>query len=331
MNPRLAVAICTYNNASLLARTLEHLELQRGANPSAWEVAVIANRCTDNTAEVVEEFIARQRIPRLRLIHEDQQGQGYARMRAMSDCAEARYIAWVDDDNYLTPDWVAEALRFGETHPMCGAWGGRVEIFWETAPAPIFRECAYAYAALDLESPERQLHGEDRWKLRGAGLICLRDALRDSGCDRELACVGRSALGTMAGDDLEMLMRIASAGYELWWTPRLHLHHFITTRRISFRYLRKLHLGFGLAHPILLRAKRRLTPLGLTLAMTIFSMKRTLRLLRIVTAGRLRRLPRQRALLEWDYIRGSLIGLSSISQHRSTNLGPSLSPTESAH
>lgn len=309
---RLAVVICTYDNAALLARTLEHLEAQAGADPDAWEVIVVANRCTDDTAAVAAACAARGRIPHFRCVEEMEQGLAFARRRGVRECPGADCIAWVDDDNFLAPDWIALALEFGEKHPACGVWGGLVEIVWEIPPEPVFQSCAYAYARLDLGPGERRLEGEERWRLKGAGMICRRAALLATGWLDWQACIGRAGGSAMAGDDLEIVMRIARAGHEVWWQSARALRHFITARRITFPYLRRLHYGFGLAHLLLLGMKGRRSRFILLAAALRFYLLQSLKVLRRALAGLFRREQRQRAILDWEYLRGSVLALGGL-------------------
>src|SRR5690348_15188763 len=92
-----AVAICTYNNAALLARSLSALEQQRVASSCRWTAIVIDNNSQDETPLVVQEYIRRGVIPGLRYMREKRQGQAFARQRAVRESNE-ELIAFVDDD-----------------------------------------------------------------------------------------------------------------------------------------------------------------------------------------------------------------------------------------
>src|SRR6476660_7023088 len=56
--PRITAIVCTHNRAELLRSCLDHLLLQSLA-PSAYEVVVVDNASTDDTAAVVAELQAR--------------------------------------------------------------------------------------------------------------------------------------------------------------------------------------------------------------------------------------------------------------------------------
>ena len=73
--PRFSVVIATYNRASELRETLRslgHLEATGG-----WELLVVDNNSTDDTALVVEEY-ARSATHPVRYLHETMQGRSAA-------------------------------------------------------------------------------------------------------------------------------------------------------------------------------------------------------------------------------------------------------------
>lgn len=243
MAAALSIVVCTHNHADRLAAVLRALAAQ-DAGPAAFETIVVNNRCTDDTSSVAAAAGAREVV-------EPIPGQVHARVRGVRESA-GEWIAFVDDDNLLAPTWVDAALRFIGAHPDCGAFGGAVTLEYEAPPPPAVARRAYAYAATDLPGGAQRLAGNDRWKLRGAGLVCRRLALQNAGWLDWQANVGRAGTGTMAGDDTEIVMRIARAGWELWYEPACRLRHVIGKERLTVPYLRSLHRGFAAADPVLL-------------------------------------------------------------------------------
>lgn len=77
-----------------------------------WELIVVDNCSTDRTAEIVEEYAARD--PRVRLVRADEQpGRNYARNVGIA-ASRGRAIALTDADDIVGPKWVAamgDALR----------------------------------------------------------------------------------------------------------------------------------------------------------------------------------------------------------------------------
>jgi len=246
---KLTVVVCTYNNAALLERTLSTLEAQE-APAGAWSVLVVNNNSTDGTAEAVEGFIARGRIPGLRWVNETRQGLAYARRRAVAETG-APWLAFVDDDCLLDVDWVDEALRFAEGHPDAGGFGGRVIVEWEVKPEAIIERFATSYAAQDHgDAPLRVSEASPVRHLVGAGLVLNRRALESCAWLNGMALTGRRGKALAAGEDTEIVFRIRNAGYTLWYAPRVRMRHFITRHRMSLDYLCRMQRGFGQSRPI---------------------------------------------------------------------------------
>jgi cellulose synthase/poly-beta-1,6-N-acetylglucosamine synthase-like glycosyltransferase len=44
-----------------------------------------------------------------------------------SRTAQGDFIAFLDDDNWPAPDWVIQAVKFGQSHPQAGAYGGKIQ------------------------------------------------------------------------------------------------------------------------------------------------------------------------------------------------------------
>ena len=74
------VVIATYNGSSRLGKVLDCLRCQIGTSMIDWEVIVVDNNSTDDTAKIVAQYQATwpDDIP-LRYEFEPQQGAGYAR------------------------------------------------------------------------------------------------------------------------------------------------------------------------------------------------------------------------------------------------------------
>ncbi len=102
----LSVVVCTYNRADALQMCLQSLAAQ--AAPGAlFEVIVVDNNSTDTTLKVAELF--RRKFRHYDVIGESKQGLSFARNRGVAE-SNARYIAFLDDDVIVSPQWVQRAL-----------------------------------------------------------------------------------------------------------------------------------------------------------------------------------------------------------------------------
>src|SRR6266702_3280450 len=90
----ITVAICTFNRAESLRRTLESLVAIQVTSDLTWEIVIVNNNSTDHTDDVISEYIGR--LP-VRREFEPRSGKSNALNRAI-DVAKGDYIAWIDDD-----------------------------------------------------------------------------------------------------------------------------------------------------------------------------------------------------------------------------------------
>ena len=237
----LSVAICTYNHSRLLSRALDSLARQEWGDGLAWELVVVDNNSTDDTRQKAESFASR--LP-LRYVFEPTQGLTQARRRAVRETA-AEWLALVDDDCYLAPTWLGEAVRFCRDKPNAGAVGGRVRLAWEVSPNPLARRYERSLAGQDYGDEPRMLPAEGFTYLVGAGLVIRRSALEASGWLEQSALKDRHGRRLDSGGDSEMVLMIRNAGYELWYNPALELSHWIPKRRMTLPYLCRLLRGMG--------------------------------------------------------------------------------------
>ena len=96
MRPLFTIIICTYNRAELLGYCLESLSIQEPIEVM-WELLVIDNNSSDDTAAVTESFLAKYPTITGRCISEPNQGLSYARNRGYRE-AHSDWILYLDDD-----------------------------------------------------------------------------------------------------------------------------------------------------------------------------------------------------------------------------------------
>lgn len=159
--PVLTVAICTFERARSLARTLDSLVAQTVASTLAWELLVVDNNSRDETASVIAAYEGQ--LP-LRREAELNQGLSHARNRALATF-RSETILFTDDDVVLAPDWL-ERYANAISSQDADFFAGRIIPLWQrTKPAWLRDEAmpliAGVLAHYDLGSNDRWLGEHD--------------------------------------------------------------------------------------------------------------------------------------------------------------------------
>ncbi|MEL7051970.1 MAG: hormogonium polysaccharide biosynthesis glycosyltransferase HpsE [Cyanobacteria bacterium J06634_6] len=239
------VVIATYNGATRLGKVLDCLRCQVDTSSIDWEVIVVDNNSTDDTAQVVRQYQTTwpSNIP-LRYEFEPQQGAGYARQLG-TKAANSPLIGYLDDDNLPWLNWVRSAYKFAQRHPNVGVYGSRIRGKFATSPPAHFERIAALLALTDRGSQPIPYQPAAKVLPPGAGLVVRRQAwLNNVPEERTLA----DKFGEReAGEDLEVVLRIQQAGWAVWYNAAMWMHHEIPESRLTKAYLVKLCRGIGLS------------------------------------------------------------------------------------
>jgi glycosyltransferase involved in cell wall biosynthesis len=232
------VVLCTYNRSVLLADALTALVQQRQAPP--YEVVVVDNNSTDDTREVVARFASGGIV---RYAAESLQGLSHARNRGIAT-ANADIIAFTDDDVRASPEWVKSIARAFAEHPDVDMVGGKVEPEWEADPPPWLPEAGDApLALLDYGNVPFRIDPMEPRCLIGANMAIRRRALqRVGGFSPRLQRVGE---GIGSTEDHEFQTRLLGSGASALYEPRIAARALVSRQRLSKRYHRAWHVGYG--------------------------------------------------------------------------------------
>lgn len=237
------VAICTWNRARLLDRTLTDLHRQRVPPGVEWELVLVDNNCTDDTAAVVEKHA--RHLP-IRHVVEPKQGHSHARNRAVDE-ARGDLVLWTDDDVNASDNWIAEYLRIANEFPDAGYFGGRVTPWFADEIAPATRKMiednlrllAPVYSLKDYGPSVRPFaEGEGPF---GANMGFRTDLLRRFRFDPKF---GRVKTGLIGADEVSVIRSIQNAGVPGVWIGSTEIQHYIppdrTTAAHFWRYFEAL-------------------------------------------------------------------------------------------
>jgi glycosyltransferase involved in cell wall biosynthesis len=183
----ITVAICTYNRADLLFNAIESL-CQQSLPASSFEIIVVDNGSTDNTAEFVRDCQVKHPDYTIRSLTEGQRGLSSARNRAMQE-AHGNYIAYLDDDARVSSEWLAQVMAaIGEerARPL-HCLGGPIQPFYTSSKPGWFRD---VYESRSWGDEERLLRASESFS--GSNMIWHRiDLLALGGFDERVGVTGQ--------------------------------------------------------------------------------------------------------------------------------------------
>jgi glycosyltransferase involved in cell wall biosynthesis len=242
-----SIAICSHNGEKLLPATLGCLKKQYVTQALEWEVLVIDNASTDNTASVARQCWGEDAPAPLRVISEPRLGLCYARTRAFNE-AKHEIVSFIDDDNWVMPEWVATASQCMSMDSQLGALGSTNTAVADAPLPEWFSRHSCFYAAWDY--PDSATIATSL--LIGAGMTVRKSVwqwLHANGFHQLLS--GRIGSRLTSSEDVELGCAIRLAGWNVRIEPRLQLKHYMTGNRLSWKYLRRLKRSVGESHTIL--------------------------------------------------------------------------------
>lgn len=117
----ISVIMLTYNRETLVPRAIESILSQTYRD---FELLIVDNGSTDKSGEIADTYAAGD--PRIRVIHRERGSIGAGRNTGL-DAARGEYLTFVDDDDWVEPDFLAFLLELleagGADISICGTEG----------------------------------------------------------------------------------------------------------------------------------------------------------------------------------------------------------------
>jgi glycosyltransferase involved in cell wall biosynthesis len=245
----LSVAIRTYNGARHLPAILEALKAQVNVDAISWEIIIVDNNSTDNTRQVIQSYQQIWTVCPLRYCLESRQGASFARKRAIQE-AKGTFIGFLDDDNIPSLTWVSAAYTFGTAHPQAAAFGSQIHAHYEVEPPQNFERIAQFIPVIERDESICFTRGQRALTNvvpPGAGLVIRRCAWLEH-VPPELNLKGPVGLSLAhKGEDVEALLHLKKAGWDIWFNADMHIYHQIGGQRFERAYLLRFFQGVGLS------------------------------------------------------------------------------------
>lgn len=248
--PVLSVVICAHDpDAGRLGRVLDSLRAQTLPD-SDWELLLIDNA---SSVPLTGRFDLSWH-PRARICREERLGLTWARLRGVTE-AGADVLVYVDDDNVLAPDYLAQTHDLAGRWPQLGAWSGEITGEFESPPTP---ELTPYLDLLALCAVPHDMWCNFRSALclpRGAGLV-VRRKIAEIYAERVEHDTLRMHLERQGNNlascgDSDLCFTAIAHGYGVGLFARLKLTHLIPRNRINLDYLLRLQESMGFSWAVL--------------------------------------------------------------------------------
>ncbi|MCC7087154.1 MAG: glycosyltransferase [Pirellulales bacterium] len=237
---KISVAICTWNRADLLDRTLREMRTLQIPCEVEWELLIVNNNCTDQTDEVLARH--KQHLP-IRRLFEPIQGIARARNFA-ARAATGELLVWTDDDVLVEPGWLVAYYNAYVQFPEAGFYGGAVEPWFGAEPPKWIRDnlsrVEGAYAIRRLTSETRWMNDQDLPV--NANMAVKRSLMEAFAYANHLGAQGDSL---MRGEETELVHQFRSSGFQGMWVSGAGVRHYIPRDRLTASYIWRLSYGSG--------------------------------------------------------------------------------------
>jgi glycosyltransferase involved in cell wall biosynthesis len=205
--------------------------VQQSLDAQQYEIIVVDNASTDNTAVLVQSFQAEYTNHNIILLHEARQGLSYARNRAWQQ-ANGKFVAYLDDDAKASAHWLKDALHLFDTvepTPIC--LGGPAYPFYTTAKPNWFQD---DYEIRSWGSETRFLETGEAFA--GLNMIWQKEILEQyGGFDVNLGVIGNHLF---LGEESALFKTIwqETNCAIFYYSPALAIQHWVPATKMSVWY-----------------------------------------------------------------------------------------------
>ena len=216
MKKKISIIICTYNRAELLNETIKSL-LNQTVEVSHYEIIIVNNNSTDNTAEIVRGFI--DRYNNIRIVLESKQGLSHARNRGYKEAA-FDWVAYMDDDAKAFPNYVERILYIIENYNF-DCFGGVYLPWFKNKKPKWYKKDWQTNRNLKHETGEL---GPDKY-FSGGNCVFRKDLLQKSnGFNTKIGMKGNTPA---YGEETLMINDLRKLNYRIGFDPELKVDHYV--------------------------------------------------------------------------------------------------------
>lgn len=232
---------CTYNRDRYIAQTLEAV-CKQTFNPLDYEIIVIDNNSTDNTARICEEFRVKYSDLQFRYFKELNQGLSFALNRGIKE-ALGDYLIFVDDDETIVPEHLERLDSHLKNFPDALLIASPVIPMYEEAQPKWMSHYTQRLIG-GYFNQGNQVKKLEAQNYPGTGHTIIKKELYEKYgyYNTELGRKGNSLLGA---EDKDMFSRLKKNNIPCYYFPDIPIYHHIPCQKLTDQFFQKLTYSIG--------------------------------------------------------------------------------------
>lgn len=242
----LSVVICSYNGERCIDKAIQCITQANSFDKYVDKVVLVDNMSNDSTLSIMNA--AKEKVHNICVVRETKPGLSNARLCGLNQVS-SKWIAYIDDDNYIDSFWIENAVSYIESHKDVGIFGGSIvpitayELSEDQRLILKLMHRSLAITHLDRSDIDYKLLAHPSGFPYGAGMVVRTDALRALERDGWLSLKGRNGQKLSSGEDTELGQYIKNQGFAVGYCPQMILEHDIPQSRLSLDYMISLNKG----------------------------------------------------------------------------------------
>ena len=234
--PQISVVIATYNRDPFIRKSLECLSNQT-LEKSCYEIIVVDNMSTDQTAANCQQYITDHPQVNIRYVLETNKGVSFARNRGIIE-SKSDIVTFVDDDAEAEEHYLENILQFMQQHKDIAGIGGRVVPIYPQGEEPAWMNSYLKGFVGIMDFGDKPIPFSKQMKYPiGCNMAYRKSVLRQAG--------GFNNNLTFRSDDKYLFYAIKKVNPKIYFLPQAKVLHNISSHRITFKYFKTLFLKTG--------------------------------------------------------------------------------------
>lgn len=237
----ISVVICTYNRADYIGEAMGSLYRQT-LPKNRFEVILVNNNSTDNTAEVCRQFIEAHPDASFTYLKENRQGASFARNTGAA-VAGSPLLCFMDDDAVAAPDYLERIVAFFEQYPDAGGLGGRIIPRYVPAEPEWMSHFVSSLVGNFDYSKTVAVFSPNKYPLESN--MVIRKADFDAVNGFNTALPGVQGTLRIGGEGKEFFLKLKALGRIIYYDPAIQVEHVVETKKLTPEYMYRVASGIG--------------------------------------------------------------------------------------